>query len=242
MVSADGPGAPSLGGQFFDDFYREQGEDPWGFTDRWYEQRKRAVTLASLPRPRFRRALEVGCSIGVLTSDLAPRCDALLALDVAGAAVALARERTRALPSVRVEQMAVPAQWPEGTFDLVVLSEVGYYLSLDELTSLCDRSIGSLSPDGVLVACHWRHPVDGVPPAGRHRARGAAVPDRGGVAGPPRGGGLPPGRARPAAGGERRRADRPAGLTVRTSAACVAGPSAGAQVGELCPELGTGKG
>ena len=114
MVSADGPGAPSLGGQFFDDFYREQGEDPWGFTDRWYEQRKRAVTLASLPRPRFRRALEVGCSIGVLTSDLAPRCDALLALDVAGAAVALARERTRTLPSVRVEQMAVPAQWPRG--------------------------------------------------------------------------------------------------------------------------------
>ena len=159
MVSADDTGAPSLDGQFFDDFYREQGEDPWGFTDRWYEQRKRAVTLASLPRPRFRRALEVGCSVGVLTSDLAPRCDELLALDVAGAAVALARERTRGLPSVRVEQMAVPAQWPEGTFDLVVLSEVGYYLSLDELTSLCDRSIGSLSPDGVLVACHWRHPV-----------------------------------------------------------------------------------
>ena len=163
MVSADGPGAPSLGGQFFDDFYREQGEDPWGFTDRWYEQRKRAVTLASLPRPRFRRALEVGCSIGVLTSDLAPRCDALLALDVAAAAVALARERTRALPSVRVEQMAVPAQWPQGTFDLVVLSEVGYYLGLDELTSLCDRAIGSLSTDGVLVACHWRHPVEEYP-------------------------------------------------------------------------------
>jgi SAM-dependent methyltransferase len=163
VVSADGPGAPSLGGQFFDDFYREQGEDPWGFTDRWYEQRKRAVTLASLPRPRFRRALEVGCSVGVLTSDLAPRCDELLALDVAGAAVALARERTRTLPSVRVEQMAVPAQWPEGTFDLVVLSEVGYYLSLDELTCLCDRSIGSLAPDGVLVACHWRHPVEEYP-------------------------------------------------------------------------------
>jgi len=163
VVSADGPGASSLDGQFFDDFYREQGEDPWGFTDRWYEQRKRAVTLASLPRPHFRRALEVGCSIGVLTSDLAPRCDALLALDVAGAAVALARERTRALPSVRVEQMAVPAQWPAGTFDLVVLSEVGYYLSLDELTSLCDRSLGSLSPDGVLVACHWRHPVEEYP-------------------------------------------------------------------------------
>ena len=121
------------------------------------------MSLASLPRPRFRRALEVGCSVGVLTSDLAPRCDELLALDVAGAAVALASERTRALPSVRVEQMAVPAQWPEGTFDLVVLSEVGYYLSLDELTSLCDRSIGSLSPDGVLVACHWRHPVEDTP-------------------------------------------------------------------------------
>ena len=77
--------------------------------------------------------------------------------------------------------MAVPAQWPQGTFDLVVLSEVGYYLSLDELTSLGDRSLESLAPDGVLVACHWRHPVEEYPLGGDTvhavlRARTGLVP------------------------------------------------------------------
>ena len=121
------------------------------------------MTLASLPRPRFRRALEVGCSIGVLAGELAPRCDELLALDVAAAAVALARARTRALSSVRVEQMSVPAQWPQGAFDLVVLSEVGYYLEPRRAEFPFRQVIGSLSPDGVLVACHWRHPVEEYP-------------------------------------------------------------------------------
>ena len=147
MVSADGPGAPSLDGQFFDDFYREQGDDPWGFTDRWYEQRKRAVTLASLPRPRFRRALEVGCSVGVLTAELAPRCDALLAVDLAKAAVEEARRRTAGMPGVEVRRMQAATEWPEGTFDLVVLSEVGYYLDGAGVEQLLDWCLSSLTED-----------------------------------------------------------------------------------------------
>ena len=82
----------SLGPEYFEDLYARHA-DPWGFADRWYEQRKRALLLASLPRPRFARAFEPGCSIGVLTAELAPRCDALLATDVAEGALSAARER-----------------------------------------------------------------------------------------------------------------------------------------------------
>ena len=138
-------------------------EDPWGFRSRWYEQRKREVTLAALTRPRYRRAFEPGCSIGVLTAALADRCDEVLAADVDECAVATARGGLARHGHVRVERLSVPQEWPDGMFDLVVLSEVGYYLSLDELNALCDRSIGSLSRDGVLVACHWRHPVEEYP-------------------------------------------------------------------------------
>src|SRR4029079_3586148 len=84
----------SLAPQYFQDFYAAHGADPWGFEDRWYEQRKRELTLAALPRPRFRRALEPGCSIGVLTEQLAGRCDELVALDPVPEAVARARART----------------------------------------------------------------------------------------------------------------------------------------------------
>lgn len=152
----------SLPPGYFEELYSAD-DDPWRFADRWYERRKRALTLAVLPRARFRRAVEPGCSIGLLTRDLAQRCDEVLASDVSARAVALARERTADLPGVRVEQASVPAQWPPGRFDLVVLSEVGYYCAGSDLTALAAAAAGCLSDDGVLVACHWRHPVADYP-------------------------------------------------------------------------------
>jgi LmbE family N-acetylglucosaminyl deacetylase/SAM-dependent methyltransferase len=137
--------------------------DPWAVDASWYEARKRAVTLASLPRERFRRALEVGCSIGALTAALADRCDELLALDESEVAVGSARLRLRDRPEVSVEQAHLPAQWPEGRFDLVVVSEVGYFLSPARLHELRVRAEACLTGDGVVVLCHWRHEIVGWP-------------------------------------------------------------------------------
>lgn len=155
----------SLPAAYFDDWYAA-GEDPWGFATRWYERRKYALTLASLPRERYRSAFEPGCSVGVLTSALAGRCDAVLAADLSDVPIAAARRRTAGLPHVRVERRAVPAEWPAGTFDLVVLGEVGYYLDPADLTTLLDRAVGALDPGGTLVAVHWRHPAPDYPADG----------------------------------------------------------------------------
>ena len=92
---------------YFDAMY-EAAADPWGFEDRWYEQRKRAVSLALLPAVRYRSAFEPGCSIGVLTRMLAGRCDAVLSCDVAAAAVRAAARRTEDLPHVQVERREIP--------------------------------------------------------------------------------------------------------------------------------------
>lgn len=164
MADAAAP-AGSLGAEYFEQLYAEH-DDPWGFTERWYEQRKRALLLASLPRPRFARAFEPGCSIGVLTAELAPRCDALLAADVSERAVAAATARLAGAPGVVLEQRLVPGEWPEGSFDLVVLSEVGYYCAAPDLEALAARAAASLTRDGVLVACHWRHRVSDYPVSG----------------------------------------------------------------------------
>ncbi|WP_460461275.1 PIG-L family deacetylase [Angustibacter peucedani] len=149
----------SVPAAFFEEFYADNADDPWGFETRWYERRKRAITLASLPRERFRRAFEPGCSTGLLTVELATRCDEVVAWDVAEPAVEAARRRTASHPHVAVDQRAVPGGWPAGTFDLVLLSEVGYYTAGSDLRELVDRAAGCLADDGVLVACHWRHPV-----------------------------------------------------------------------------------
>lgn len=140
----------------FDAHYARKPEG-WDFEGSWYERRKRAVTLAVLPRERFRSALELGCATGVLTAALTERADDVLGTDLAAAA--LQRARLRA-PSARFALAAFPEEWPEGRRDLVVLSEVGYYLSPDDLDRTVDRVLDTLDDDGVLVACHWRHPDD----------------------------------------------------------------------------------
>jgi len=151
--------------EYFDALYASS-EDPWSFTERWYERRKRALTIAALPHARYSRAFEIGCSIGTLTAELADRCDTLVSVDTAAAAVATARTRLIGVSNVELSVMNVPDQWPAGTFDLIVLSEVAYYFDENDLHGLLDVVVASLNPSGLLVACHWRHPVADYPLTG----------------------------------------------------------------------------
>lgn len=130
--------------------------DPWGYGSRWYERRKHALTVACLPAERYRRAFEPGCSTGVLTTALSARCDHLVAADMSPSALHRAREATSSLCGVEVRQLRVPEEWPEGAFDLVILSELGYYLDPPGLELFIERTQACLSVGGHLVAVHWR--------------------------------------------------------------------------------------
>ena len=156
-VTPAGPCPPP--GDRFDDFY-QGGDDPWGFETRWYEIRKRSLTVASLPRPLFAKGLEIGCSTGVLTVELAGRCAELVATDTAERSLRRARARLAGQSHVSFVRGTTPTEWPEGSFDLVVLSEIAYYWSREELQLALRLIDASLTEDGVLVACHWRHEVD----------------------------------------------------------------------------------
>jgi 2-polyprenyl-3-methyl-5-hydroxy-6-metoxy-1,4-benzoquinol methylase len=144
---------------YFDAVYASD-PDPWKFASSDYERNKYAVTLAALPKPRYVRALEIGCSIGVLTRALAGRCDAILAVDVAQAPLRRARHRCSDLPNARFEQMFVPEHWPEGAFDLILLSEVVYYMHEADVTRLASRVDQSLAPGGDIVLVHWTEETD----------------------------------------------------------------------------------
>jgi LmbE family N-acetylglucosaminyl deacetylase len=156
------PARSGLRRDYFERIY-ERREDPWGYVDRWYEQRKRAATLGALPSEHYECALEIGCSIGVLTEQLAERCAELVAVDVSARAVERARERVG--DRARIAQLDATASLPEGPFDLIVLSEVGYYFG-DALDDVLARTVDALAPSGDLVACHWRHPVEDYPLSG----------------------------------------------------------------------------
>jgi SAM-dependent methyltransferase len=150
---------------YFERVYAES-DDPWGFATRPYEAAKYQATLDALPRNRYRSAFEIGCSIGVLTERLAARCDRLLAVDVAEKALAQARARCRHLPHVRFERMVVPTAFPSEHFDLILVSEVGYYWGWQNLAVAQRRIIEHLEPGGHLLLVHWTPFVDDYPLTG----------------------------------------------------------------------------
>jgi len=81
-------------------------------------------------------------------------------------AVQAAARRTRELPNVRVERRLIPHEWPEGRYDLIVLSEILYYLGHRDLEQALDYGVHALEPGGTLLAVHWRHPVTDYPRSG----------------------------------------------------------------------------
>ena len=155
----------SLPAEWFEDFYARH-DDPWGFETRWYEERKRALLLASLPSRSIGRTLEIGCSTGLITTALARRAETLVALDPSLAAVEAARARVGEDPSVTFLQGGVPDDWPAGGFDTIVLSEVGYYMSERDLARTVALMEAALADGGCVIACHWRHPVAEYPLSG----------------------------------------------------------------------------
>jgi SAM-dependent methyltransferase len=141
--------------EYFEDLYAAS-PDPWGFETSPYERRKYERTLDVLAGRRYRRALEVGSSIGVFTAMLAPLCNELLAVDISEKAVAVARERLESFPNVRIERLTLPEETPKGPFDLVIASEVLYYWPEDVMLAALKNFEEVLASGGALLAVHWR--------------------------------------------------------------------------------------
>jgi cyclopropane fatty-acyl-phospholipid synthase-like methyltransferase len=152
----------------FDALYATS-DDPWQMRTRWYEARRRALILATLPAQRYANAWEPGCANGELTYRLADRCDRLTATDASAQACTLTRSRVLGRANVDVRRHALPEVVGGGPFDLVLLCEVAYYLDDVALARCLDNVAAALADGGTVLACHWRHP------ATQHAQRGDAV-------------------------------------------------------------------
>jgi 2-polyprenyl-3-methyl-5-hydroxy-6-metoxy-1,4-benzoquinol methylase len=129
--------------------------DPWGFCTDPYEQAKYRRTIEILHGFRFTSALEVGCSIGVLTNMLAPQCDTLLALDIVDQPLETAAKRCANQPWVQFQRMQVPAEWPARRFDLILLSEVLYFLTPPDIDQCARQVKASLLPHAQILLVNW---------------------------------------------------------------------------------------
>lgn len=162
---------PRVGPEFFEDLYARE-EDPWGFALREYEREKYRHTIAALREARFERGLEVGCSIGVLTEHLAKVCQELTGIDVSARALHLAQQRLGERAGVSLRRMSFPEQMPGGHWDLVVCSEVLYYLDPPAFGLALDRLAAVLDGGGAVLAVHWR------PATSTYPLRGDEVHDK----------------------------------------------------------------
>ena len=129
--------------------------DPWGFATSTYELARYENTLSVLQSNHYTSAFEPGCSVGVLTSQLAQRCSHVLAWDVAFTAVQQARKRCQRLAGVTIECKDLSVEPPKGPFDLIVFSEIGYYFSAAKLVHLINQLQCLLNPGGEFIAVHW---------------------------------------------------------------------------------------
>ncbi|MGI4727010.1 MAG: SAM-dependent methyltransferase [Janthinobacterium lividum] len=155
----------SLSSDYFDDVY-QRNDDPWDFENSTYEKQKYEATLTALPHLIYKNVFEIGCSIGVLSEKLALRSKKLLSVDVADLALAKATQRLKKFPQVKVEKLSVPQQFPKESFDLILLSEVGYYLSKNDLQKLAFLMINHLETGGQLLLVHWTPFVPDYPQTG----------------------------------------------------------------------------
>jgi predicted TPR repeat methyltransferase len=139
---------------FFERKYRADA-DPWNFATSPYEQQRYEIILRAIDHRRYHRALEPGCSVGVLTCGLASICDEVEAFDIAPSAVAAARERCTGMNNVHLSCKPLSEDRSAGPFDLIVLSEIGYYFEVVELRRIAISLMARLLEGGVIIAAHW---------------------------------------------------------------------------------------
>lgn len=167
---------------YFDALYSDD-SDPWQYQTRWYEKRKRDLCLAVLPQAQYSNAIELGCGNGVFSELLARRCQVLTSIDGNNKAVQLAKQRLTDLAHVKVIQGIIPnvlftfeetilkayplSDLSNGSpankppFDLIVISEILYYLSPDDIDEVITWIGQNLAEGGTLLCCHWRYAIDG---------------------------------------------------------------------------------
>lgn len=155
----------SLDAEFFNEMY-QRNEDPWDFENSPYEREKYEATLRAIPNPVYQNAFEIGCSNGILSEKLATRCSRLLAVDASEIATSNARKRLADYPCAEVREMIIPNDFPGENFDLILFSEVGYFLSREDLAITKDKMISALLPKGHLLMVHWTPVVEEFPLTG----------------------------------------------------------------------------
>lgn len=129
--------------------------DPWNYRTSPFEAWKRRLLLHACGSRTFGRGLELACGTGEISRALAPKCLHLVAQDSSGTAIAAARAHgVRGPHRIDYRVGVLPDDMPRGPFDLIVASEILYYLPPEDLRRTLSRMISETAPGGRVVILH----------------------------------------------------------------------------------------
>lgn len=140
-----------------------QNADPWNFEESTYEKEKRERLLTFLPRTGAEFAVEMGCATGVTTLLLAERCRKILAIDASATALSLARTRCQHQSNIVFKEAFLPEYYPDkeaAGCNLVIISEILYFLSAEDIRILAKKTLASIRPDGIILLINWTGPTN----------------------------------------------------------------------------------
>ena len=104
--------------------------------------------------------LEIGCSTGYLSQALCQKGVQVLALDVSPVAVSQAASRVGDCAPISFRRAEIPDDWPPGKFDLIVFSEVLYFMTVEEIGRCAKLAQKSLASDGYCLLVNWTGNTD----------------------------------------------------------------------------------
>lgn len=133
--------------------------DPWSYRNS-YETLKYDQTIDLIRHVPVAHALEIACAEGEFTRRLAAHADHVLATDIAPTAVTRAAEACSDLDNCAFQRLDLLTEDPPGRYDLIVASEVLYYLDPQALAAFVDKVACHLNPGGIFLTAHGNLLVD----------------------------------------------------------------------------------
>lgn len=140
--------------EYFEAKYRSS-KDPWNFATDSYEQQRYRNIINSLPPKNYKVAVEPGCSIGILTSQLAKIASRVFAYDISETAVEIAKTNNKHLKNVIIYCSSLADIAISRETDLIVLSEIGYYFDESAWKNIIKKMITTCKPGTTILASHW---------------------------------------------------------------------------------------
>ncbi len=129
-------------------------DDPWLFRTSSYEQTRFSMTVASLEGRHYAQVLEIGCGNGELARHLCSCTDRYVGVDASSIALHAARQ---AVPNAEFVERFLPCDLPQGQFELIILSEVLYFLDKTGLDAL-SKQIRHRWPSAQLLCVNYLGP------------------------------------------------------------------------------------